>query len=321
MKKRFLTILTAVTAAAMLTACGTVSGTESAVYVSINGVRRMSDEFRGDPDAALDAVLAEQDPEPDEIVSLDNGKFTVTKHLNADDTVKWNGTYSTEQQALKFTYETAEVSGNADPARFTGQIPDMNQSGAYPGSIMPRIYLADIAKIYSRLPIALLRDEKTPFIPEQHGDFLCVPVYGLTVDGTYQAGKDFAMTYVPENTLRDDKYSKAYYNEQDQSFAEQVNEEKLGIELSLLANRYGIDHSENMQFQLNFSGGKWEMFSVDGTKLTGGAYKESKKHSGFLSVYEESDDTRAADALANLNPLFLCIDGGKIYYPGFVRKP
>ena len=320
MKKHFLTILIAAAAAALLTGCGT--GSKSGTYAEINGVRRMCDDFRNDPDAALDAVLSEQDPEPGEIITLENDRFTITKHLNADDAVIWNGTCTEEQSALKFAYETAQVSGNANPEQFTAKIPELNRTGAYPSDIMPQIYKADIAKFYSRIPVALLRGPETAFIAEQHGDFLCVPLYGLTVDGKYAGGKDFAMDYMPEKTLRDDKYSKAYFNEANQAFDTEVNADSLNVQLMLLSNHYGVENSESMQFHLSFSGGKWEMLCADGKKLTGGAYKESKKHPGFLSVYEEPDDPQAAERLSNLNPLFLYIDSdGKIYYPGFVRKP
>ena len=325
MNKHFLTILTAVSAAVLLTGCGTGKTAKNGTYISVNGIRNLAAEYRTDPDAALEAVLAEEiDSEATVALNQDNS-FSVTRYLSSNQAVTWNGTYSTDQSALKFSYTGAEVTGNADPARFTDRIASLNEAGEYPDTVAPRIYMADVAKTCSGLPIGILRgtEAEAPSDAELHGDFLCVPMYGLTTDGTYQSGKDFALNYVPADTLRDDRYSRAYYNDTEMTYSQQLNTEKLDIELRILANRYGIENSENMQFRLTFSGGKWTMTGADGSPFSHGAYAESKQHPGFISMYEEPDDPGAKSVLDNLYPLFLYIDSstGRICYPGFVRKP
>ncbi len=325
MNKHFLTILTAATAAALLTGCGTGSTAKGGTFISVNGIRNLAAEYRSDPDAALDAVLAEETDSEATIALNQDNSFSVTQRLSSNLAVTWNGTYSTEQSALKFSYTGAEVTGNADPKRFTDRIPSLNEAGGYPDTAAPRIYLADAAKVYSKLPIGILRrsDAEAPSDTELHGDFLCIPMYGLTVDGKYETGKDFTLNYIPADTLRDDKYSSAYYNDAEMSYSQQTDAEKLDIELRLLANRYGIENSENMQFRLQFTGGKWELTGSDGRPFRHGAYTESKQHPGFISMYEEPDDPSAKNVLDNLYPLFLYIDSntGRSYYPGFVRKP
>ena len=325
MNKYFLTILTAVTAVALLTGCGTGSTAKAGTYISVNGIRNLAADFRTDPDAALEAVLAEEIDSDTTVALKQDNSFSVTRYLSANKAVTWNGTYSTEQSALKFSYTGAEVSGNADPKRFTDRIPALNETGAYPDTVAPRIYMADVAYTVSKLPIGILRnkDAEAPSDAEQHGDFLCVPMYGLTVEGKYETGKDFALNYVPTDTLRNDKYSRAYYIDTEKTYSQQLNEEKLDIELRILANRYGIENSENMQFRLQFTGGKWEMTGSDGSPFSHGAYTESKQHPGFISMYEEPDDPQAKELLSNMYPLFLYIDSstGRSYYPGFVRKP
>ena len=325
MNKHFLTILTAASAAALLTGCGTGSTAKDGTYISVNGIRNLAAEFRSDPDAALNAVLAEEIDSDATIALNQDNSFSVTRHLSANQTVTWNGTYSTEQSALKFSYTGAKVSGNADPKRFTDRIASLNEAGGYPDTVAPRIYMADAARVYSKLPLGILRntDTEAPSDTELHGDFLCIPMYGLTVEGKYETGKDFALNYVPADTLRNDKYSRAYYIDTEKTYSQQLDTEKLDIELRILANRYGIENSENMQFRLQFTGGKWEMTGSDGSPFSHGAYTESKQHPGFISMYEEPDDPSAKNVLDNLYPLFLYIDSstGRICYPGFVKKP
>ena len=321
MKKHFLTIMTAVAAAAMLTGCGTGTTAKNSTYISVNGIRNQADAYRTDPDAALDAVLAEEIESEAAVTLNQNQTLSILRYYAANNAVTWNGTYSTEGSKLIFNYTGAEADSNAD--RFTAKIAELNNTGAYPDSLMPRIYLADAASAFSRLPVGILRSKEAdaPSEASLHGDFLCVPMYGLTVDGKYEAGKDFALNYVPADTLKNDPYSTAYYNVQDKTYLQELDEEKLDLELSLLANRYGLENSDNMQFRVSFSGGKWEMTAADGSAFSHGAYAESKKHPGFISMYEEPDDPQNAARLGSFYPLFLYIDGDGVYYPGLVRKP
>lgn len=322
MKKHFLTIMTAVTAAAMLTGCGTGTTAKNGTYISVNGIRNQADAYRTDPDAALDAVLAEEIESEAAVTLNQNQTLSILRHYAANNAVTWNGTYITEGSKLIFNYTGAEVSGS-DPERFTAKIAELNNTGAYPDPLIPRIYLLSAAYTSSKLPIGILRsvDTEAPSAAELHGDFICTPMFGMTADGKYEAGKDFALNYVPAETLKNDPYSTAYYNVQDKTYLQELNEEKLDLELSLLANRYGLENSDNMQFRVNFSGGKWEMTTADGSAFSRGAYAESKKHPGFISMYEEPDDPQTAARLGSFYPLFLYIDGDGVYYPGLVRKP
>ena len=305
--------MTCIAAFLLLTGCNSAAKTDG-TYININGTYNFNDDFRNDPDTAISKVLAETDPEPSDTISLENGKFTITQNRTANITYTWSGVYSFENAALKFSY--TDVNNTAEAGRIT----KLNETGAYPSAIMPRIYLADAAKTASRMPLALLRDSQAPAVTETHGDFLCTPLFGLTVDGSYQSGKDFALEYVPADTLRNDKYSLAYFNEAEQCYAAQYDEEKLGMQIKILANRYGIGSPEAMQFRVQCAGGKWEMTANNGQAVSKGAYAESKTHPGFIVMYEEPDDPASAGILQNLYPLFLYIDGNQIYYPGFVRK-
>ncbi|MBR3448026.1 MAG: hypothetical protein IKH27_09490 [Oscillospiraceae bacterium] len=321
MKKHFLTIMTAVAAAAMLTGCGTGTTAKNGTYISVNGIRNQADAYRTDPDAALDAVLAEEIESEAAVTLNQNQTLSILRHYAANNAVTWNGTYSTEGSKLIFNYTGAEADSNAD--RFTAKIADLNSTGAYPDSLMPRIYLTDAASAFSRLPVGILRSKEAdaPSEASLHGDFICTPMFGMTADGKYETGKDFALNYVPADTLKNDPYSTAYYNVQDKTYLQELDAEKLDLELSLLANRYGLENSDNMQFRVSFSGGKWEMAEADGSAFSHGAYAESKKHPGFISMYEEPDDPQTAARLGSFYPLFLYIDGNGVYYPGLVRKP
>ena len=318
MSKTIRAILSAFAAAAILTGCGAAGGSGNCTYVDIYGVQNKIEDFRVQPDAALDAVIAENDPEPSDIVTLNDGSFTIRQHLNANDTVIWSGTYSSENNALKFNYSGAEVSGSLNGQTFQNRIPSLNESGSFPDQIMPLVYLSDIARTNSKLPIAVMRSPEAPFSAEQHGDFLCVPMYGLTVSGNYQQGSRFEMEYDPADTLRSDRYSLAYYNEADASYSAQPNAETMNFQLQMLANRYGMENPDDLRFHLTFSDGKWEMQSTaDGKLISSGSYAESKKHSGFLTMYEDPAENEIAN---DYYPLFLSIDNDRIYYPGFIRK-
>ena len=320
MKKHTLTAITAITAAALLTGCGAVRETENITFVSVNGIRNYAADYRSDPDSALKQVIAEK-TESDKTVALQDGQFTITEHLNASDTVLWSGIYSADSAAVRFTYTDAAVSGNAPKEKYTGRLSELNKTGAFPSAVIPRVYLADAAKFFSGLPIALMEEDDSLCFTEMHDDFFCVPFYGLAVEGKYQPGSDFSLSYVPADTLRNDRYSKAYMQNDAQSFALLPDEEKLSAELQITAAHYGLSDPGVMQFRVAFSGGKWEMTAADGTAVGKGGYSESKEHPGFLTVYDEPEDPQAKDTMDNLYPLFLYIDStNQIFYPGFVRK-
>lgn len=324
MKKHFLTAFTALASAVLLTGCGV--GVKNGTYISVNGVNNAAEIYKTDPDTAFDQIFAEEIA-PDISVTLKGDQFQIAQRLDSTTAIEWKGRYSADQTALKFNYSDAAVSGTDETQWIQDRLSALNETGALPEPVIPQIYESSAAYVFSKLPIGILRssDVKASSAVELHSDFLCTPMYGLTVDGKYESGKDFAMQYVPADTLRNDKYSKAYYfyNESEQDHSEQPDEERLSMELSILANRFGLQGSENMQFRVAFSGGTWEMTAADGSAISHGAYAESKKHPGFISMYEQPDDPQAQQVLGSLYPLFLYIDGhsGKVYYPGFVRKP
>lgn len=322
MKKNILTSFTALASAVLLTGCGI--GVKNGTYISVNGIQNMAEAYRTDPDTAFDQIFAEE-TDPDMSVTLNGDQFVIAQRLDSTSAVEWKGRYSAEQTVLKFSYSDAVVSGTNESQWIQDRLSVLNESGALPDQIVPRIYLSSASYAYSKLPIGILRNSflKAPSSIELHGDFLCTPMYGLTLDGKYETGKDFALNYVPADTLRIDKYSNAYFNEADQTYSAQPDEEKLGRELSILAARFGLQNSDNMQFRLTFSGGSWNMTAADGSAFSHGAYAESKKHPGFIAMYEQADDPQAGQVLDSLYPLFLYIDSlnGGTYYPGFVRKP
>ena len=82
MSKTIRAILSAFAAAAILTGCGAAGGSGNCTYVDIYGVQNKIEDFRVQPDTALDAVIAENDPEPSDIVTLNDGSFTIRQHLN-----------------------------------------------------------------------------------------------------------------------------------------------------------------------------------------------------------------------------------------------
>ncbi|MCR4759584.1 MAG: hypothetical protein K5705_04850 [Oscillospiraceae bacterium] len=322
MKKHFLTAFTALASAVLLTGCSV--GVKNGTYVSVNGIKNMAEAYRSDPDTAFEQIFSEE-TEPDMSVTLKGDQFLIAQRLDSTTGIEWKGRYSANQAALRFSYADAVVNGTDETQWIQDRLTALNETGALPEQIAPRIYLSSAAYAYSKLPIGILRNSgvKESSAIELHKNFLCTPMYGMTVEGRYETGKDFAVNYVPADTLRNDKYSKAYYNEAEQTYSAQPDEEKLETELSILANRFGLQDSENMQFRITFSGGIWEMTAADGSSFTHGEYAESKKHPGFISVFEQPDDPQAKQMLDSLYPLFLFIDGGsgKIYYPGFVRKP
>lgn len=318
-KQNLMRAASVLTALCCLTGCGTKKSGGDGRYISINGTVRLSDQFRSDVDAALKAVKAEDAAEAQTAVELVNGKFAVFHHLASNRSVNWSGSVSTENGVLHFCCEDATVSNSASAQKYTDQFPMLNEKGAFPAPVMPPVYLSDIAKTVSRLPVCLLRDAETPSIAEMHGDFLCVPAYGMTLDGSYHRGDSFTVQYAPADTLRNDPYSKAYSDEQTQSFSAQPDEAKLSQELQLLCSRYGIPSGDAPQLRLTFSGGKWEMTDAADSTVGKGGYTESKQYPGLIAMYDEPDEQRAQTILENINPLLLYIDSNAIYYPGFVK--
>ncbi|MBR4201223.1 MAG: hypothetical protein IKQ91_08125 [Oscillospiraceae bacterium] len=323
MKKHILNTAAALAAAVLLTGCNFGADVNNSTYIDINGSYNNAADFRNDPDAALNAVIAATDPEPAESIALDDGSFTIRKHLNATDEAAWSGTFTLENGRLNFQYESV-MSGGKGTQDFSGQISALNETGAYPyaASVLPQLYRTDSARTLSaKLPYFLLRVDNSPAVLEAHSDFLCVPVYGFKIEGAYKKGSDFTATYEPEKTLRDDRFSEAYYNEADRSFADQPDENWINERLNILANRYGVEKGGNMQFQLTFSGEKWEMAGSDGNVIGKGGYKESAKHSGLIVMYAEPDDPNDSRMLEDIRPLFLCIDeNNAVYYPAFIKK-
>ena len=320
MKKQFRIILAVLAASAMLTGCNSGSNLKNSTYIDINGIYNNAADYRSDPDAALDAVIGEQNIEPAERITLNDGTFSIKENLSANYAVTWDGTYTLENQILKLHYDSMSGGGQDQPDTSGSRIPALNETGAYPAQIMPQFYLVDSARtIGARLPICLLRVKESPSVLEQHGDFLCVPYYGFTLDGSYKSGSDFAVDYVPEKTLRDDRFSEAYYNEADRTFADQPDEDRIASRLRILANRYGVENDGNMQFRLAFSGEKWVMTASDGSEIGKGGYKESSKHPGLIAMFAEPDDPNVSRMIEDIRPLFLYIENDAVYYPGLVR--
>lgn len=320
MKKLTAAICSALTAALLLSGCGAGGQTENGTYISVNGIGNFAGEYRSNPDAAMEKVLSEE-TESEQTVTLQDGQFTVRKHLNAADTVTWSGTYSSMDSVLHLSYTGITAEGNVQKQKYEDRLAELNQRGAYPAWVIPRIYASDAAKTASRLPVGLMQVPDSLALTELHEDFLCVPVYGMTVDGSYQSGSEFSVNYIPADTLRNDLYSKAYWQETSQSFAVAPDEEQIALWLQITANHYGVENPDNMQFRIRFADGKWEMTAADGKTAGRGGYAESKKHPGFLSLYDEPEDPQNQDLTDHLYPLFLYIDSSnQIYYPGFIRK-
>ena len=306
--------LTLITAALLLTGCGSAEVQKDGTYVNINGTYNYNDDFRSDPDAAISKVIAETDPEPSDTITLENGKFTIKQNLSANSAVTWNGSYAFDNAVLKFGYE------GADQSAFADRIPKLNETGSYPSPVMPRVYLSDSAIYSSKLPVFLFREKDAPAVIERHGDFLCVPAYGFKLDGSYEGSADFAVNYDVEEAMREDRYSEAYYDLDIEAYTEQISEESVEAGLSMMRLRYNIAPEEPLRFRLQFSGGKWEMTANDGSAFNHGYYAESKQHPGFIAMYPDPEDAGTPGIMKNIYPLFLYIDGYSIYYPGFVRK-
>lgn len=306
--------MTIITAALLLTGCGSGDVQTDCTYVNINGTYNYNDDFRSDPDAAISKVIAETDPEPSDTITLENGKFTIRQNLAANSAVTWNGSYDFDNAVLKFRYE------GADNSAFADQIPTLNETGSYPSAVMPRIYLSDSAIYSSKLPIFLFRGKNAPAVTERHGDFLCVPAYGFKLDGSYEGGADFAVNYDVGEAIREDRYSNAHYDPDIEQYTEQISEESVEAELSMMRLRYNTAPDDPLRFSLHFSDGKWEMTAGDGTAFSKGCYAESKQHPGFIAMYMDPADADTPGIMNNFYPLFIYIDGYSIYYPGFVRK-
>ena len=321
MRKTILLAMAALAAAAYLTGCNSGTELSNADYIIINGNTNNAEQFRTDPDAALEAVRSDQTAEPGEKITLNNGIFSIKENLSANYSVTWDGSYTLENQTLKLQYDSMSGGGTDKPDTAGSRIPALNETGAYPARILPQCYLSEAARTAGfRLPFYLLRADASPSVLEVHGDFLCVPVYGFTIDGSYRKGGDFTVDYVPENTLRDDRWSLAYYNETDKTFSAQPDEERISAQLSMLAGRYGIPDGSKLQLRLTFSGGSWEMTASDGTSISKGGYQESEKHPGLIAMYAESDEPQKQKIISEIRPLFLYIEkDNSVYYPGFIR--
>ncbi len=318
MKKHL--VITLVTAAALLTSCGVTDKKPEGSYVDIQGVHNLAPDYRSNPDTALNKIVTGQ-VDFNDCITLQDNRFTIIDGVDSVNTVTWNGTFSNEDSTLKFNYADVNISGTKDKQHYTEQISKLNERGFYPATIAPQIYLADYTQFAPhRHPVFLFRTRDSWSILETHGDFLCVPSYGFTLDGAYKTGKDFAVNYVPEDSLRNDPYSEIYDQLESHTLSAQPNAERLEQKLRSLCNRYGVDSPDALQFHLTFSGGSWQMHDTNNTLITKGTYIESQNYPGFISMYQEFDDPELQQNSDDFYPLFLYIENDIVYYPGFIRK-
>lgn len=89
-------------------------------------------------------------------------------------------------------------------------------------------------------------------------------------------------------------------------------------------NQEWLERAESFYHDLDstiqFSDGEWEWYNTDDELLNNGKYEESKKYPGLIKMYVDEDSERCPDYADNTYPLWFYItDDGEIYYPAFVK--
>lgn len=323
MKKHI--ILTTLAAMTLLTGCTLPNKSIDGKYVDVYSPYNMAPDYHSDPDAALEKIVTKQhemEHSHSETITLKDDQFTIVDHLDSVKTATWNGTFSNENSLLKFQYSDVYVEGTKNQQRYTDLLPALNEQGVYPQTVAPSVFLADITRCTSRLPFYLCRARESWSLLETHGEFLCTPTYGFTLDGEYEHGKAFTVNYEPMNTLLDDPYSELYFRMEDGKpvdMTEDTMTDWLSMYTNTFCDRYGVESEDALHFRLTFSDGNWEMQDRSLNLISKGTYIESQKYPGFIVMNELSDDPQLQEHLDNIYPPMIYIENNTIYYPELIR--
>lgn len=359
MKKRaWILALACVMTGGSMTGCGfmlggMMSGSVNGTYVNINGNTPQNDLFKTDVDAGIETVLAEA-AEPGmehtvDYVTLDGGEFVLKGNGDHWSLTEYSGDYSKKGDKILFEYRNLTITSDgfvelsvdiddedSEDRRTAAMIEKMslmNETGTFYHACRPSIFTLDRYVEYNMYPYFNMRhnynrEENEAVILEHHGDFLCTETYGFELDGRYRKGSDFEITYNPYDAFLDDAYSPYYLDEWD--------EEELDDRIYLFYVYYfGQEtYNKNSDTTIKFSEGLWEWYNEEGELINNGAYQESEDYPGLIMMTITEDSALApvdgeSDRFSNseviwkqyssIMPLLFYIDGGEIYYPGYVK--
>ena len=196
-----------------------------------------------------------------------------------------------------------------------------NETGSYYNNVAPRMMFSDKVAAYNAFPIFTMnvkgvqQREDSAFVLHSVDDFICVPTYGFELDGDYDKGDDFSITYNILDTMKDDPYS--IYN-LDKWESTQMKEDATYAEYyeRIIEKQIG----DLKDTRIEFSNGKWTWTNSKGELINNGTYLESDDHEGFIAMFVVDDSKNNDKDYQQLSPLYFYIDGdGTIWYPNWIK--
>lgn len=207
-----------------------------------------------------------------------------------------------------------------------------NETGTYWDNVAPALVLdlydetvtfdkSTQYRVYSFLPLFVYNAEgrrlsiKSVFTLYPVNDFICVPTYGFKLNGNYNKGDDFTVTFNILDTLKDDKYS-LWYTQDWENHKESNGQTTAEKYMDIFKEQYGnLDDTT-----LKFSNGKWEWKNSEGKLINNGTYLESEEHEGLIAMCLNDKSKNIGHHPARYSPYFFYIDSaGTIWYPNWVK--
>ena len=245
----------------------------------------------------------------------DDGSFELWESLASGTEPEnvYTGKYTVgADSTVEFEYKTLRRGSAAVPATADDDdgkaMQGMNATGSYPDFISPPAACVQKDDIYGQLPIMrrLPLTERPYAITTgrydmqlyKKGTLLCTSLCGVRLNGSYEQGSDFSLSFTPSAIYTEDPLYKdgAFYSE------EQVKDSLAKVKAAV-----GADG----ETEISFSDGKW-VWTAGGRTVAAGTYSESSKLEGFIRMKPDKQSSAA------MTTWFYITDDG-IYYPFMIE--